>query len=145
MRYINNLIDQTGAQHIDYVGIPYEEWHISVVKAALRKRGKYLKKHEVTQSGCKALISSPDSVFIIDGTLNRQYFFKRGKKANGEWRFHRGHDVPDGAGAWRHCIGIKNHRIVCNGVYRTGISADNLHLDIDGNFSCCFVSVFVYT
>jgi hypothetical protein len=119
---------------MDLVGIPNEEWHINVIQAAIRKRGKYLEKQHITNGSCKSLISSPDKMYIVDGILNRGFYLKIGKGKLGQWRHQSGHDVYNRGESWRHCIGIRNRRIRCTGVHHTGISTDNLHLDLNGYF-----------
>jgi hypothetical protein len=104
------------------------------VKAALRKRGKYLKKHKITDAGCKALVSAPNATYIVDGILNREYYkiSVRSKNPPGEWRCQRGTEAKNQSDSWRHCIGVKDNRIRCKGVHGNGISAENLHLDMEG-------------
>jgi hypothetical protein len=104
------------------------------VKAALRKRGKYLKKQKITVAGCKALVSAPNATYIVDGILNREYYKKsvRSKNPPGEWRCQRGTEAKNQSDSWRHCIGVKDNRIRCKGVHGNGISAENLHLDMEG-------------
>ena len=130
--YVQVLIYQAGDHDIRKIGIENEEWHINVVRAAVRKRGKYLEKQTVTDTGCKALMSSPNDTYIVDGILNRAYYLKYAKGPAGEWRYQKGHDVQNRTNDWRHCIGIKDNRIRCTGVHHHGISTGNLHLDMEG-------------
>jgi hypothetical protein len=112
------------------VGITDVEWHIKVVAAAIRKRGKYLKKQIVSRDGsCAALVDFPNEMYIVDGILNRSFYFKN--RDGGEWRSHE-ETEDDNDGSWRHCILVKDRRIRCLGVHKSGISVLNLHLNEHG-------------
>jgi hypothetical protein len=131
LRKSQGLVDEYPS-HL--VGIVDVEWHIKVVCAAVRKRGKYLKKQFVSQDGgCAALVESPNETYIVDGILNRG--FQMANRAGGEWRCHSA-TAADHAdkndGNWRHCILIKDRRIRCPGVHISGISTENLYMDKKG-------------
>lgn len=119
-------------QHLrERVGICGQEWHIVVVKKAIRPFGKYLQKLKRSkQGGFKELVSCPDATYLIDGVMNRQFFMLTG--GHGEMRCQNGCDTDDGDDSWRHCIAVHKGRIRCAGVHNSGISAVNLHIDDEG-------------
>jgi len=109
------------------VGIRDQEWHIEVIKDALKQTAFYLKKESLTKTGGCLLLIEAEGLYMVDGHLNRTYLHKTKGRI-----LHDGGDVQDTEHAWRHAIAIKDKKIHCLGVGQNGLSADHLWLDQTG-------------
>ena len=109
------------------VGIKDEEWHIDVIKHALKETSFYLKKETLTATGGSLLLIEADGLYMVDGHLNRAYMHKTKGKI-----LHDGGEARNTDEAWRHAIAIKNKKIHCLGVGSNGLSVDHLWLDAMG-------------
>jgi hypothetical protein len=111
------------------VGIDGEQWHICVIRRALKnaRSASYFKKQVVSQhGGCLSLLHSGS--FLIDGHLNRSYLCPGGQRV-----FQPGHEEDDRSeDSWRHCIAVKDGRLYSSGLPDCGLPVSNLWLDKEG-------------
>jgi hypothetical protein len=126
-------------------GINGEQWHIEVIRLAMKLYDPkhYLLKVKVVGGGCLDLVNNlstdgrtgEKASFFVDGHLGKTFMrVGRNFKRTGELHQQDGFDDPEKKQdqTWRHAIAVKGDRMFCAGLPENGVTLSNLWLDHNG-------------